>query len=76
MAYKIQSHNIIVALCGVEFDRKTARIASRIREFSAKGNSREANEDWGLLPSRLQEIGFSTWSGVSCCSCAVLRDLR
>ena len=75
-SYEIQSNNVIVAFCGIELDRKTAGIASLIWEFSAKGNSREANEDWGLLARRLQETGFATWSKVSWCSCAVLRDLR
>ena len=60
MPYEVQPHNIIVALCSIEFDRKTTRIASRIWKFSAKGNSREANENWGLLAGRLQEVGFST----------------
>lgn len=60
MSYKVQSNNVIVAFCSIELDRKTAGVASRIWKFSAKGNSREANENWSLLATRLQEIGLST----------------
>lgn len=54
--YKVQSHNVIVSLTGVELDRKAPWISRLIGKLSAQSHSREADKDWSSHASRPQEI--------------------
>lgn len=56
MAYKVQSHNVVVSLTGVELDGKTPWISRLIRKLSAQGHSREADKDWSSHTLRPQEM--------------------
>ena len=60
-SYPIQSNDVIVALGGVEFDRKSSRVARRVREFSTKGDGAESNEDWCFLTRLLKEVCLAIW---------------
>ena len=55
-AYKVQSHNVIVSLAGVELDGKSPWISRLIGELSAQSHSREADKDWSSHASRPQEM--------------------
>ena len=57
--YPVQAYDIIIALSSVELDSESAGVAGRIREFSAKGNGGEADEDGCFGASGLQEVSFA-----------------
>lgn len=53
---KVQPHDVVVSLPGVELDSKTSRVAGFIWELSSKCDSRETNEDWCSGSGLLQEV--------------------
>jgi len=54
--WPVETNDVIFTLLGVHLDCEATRVASKIWEFSAKGDSRESEEEGRLLANVGQEV--------------------